>query len=66
VVVDVSHVPIIAPFVNSTCYYCWKGFYLALLQGVVDAKCKILDSDFQWVLLATIEHYSKNSTLTRK
>jgi uncharacterized protein YktA (UPF0223 family) len=22
VVVDVSHVPIIAPFVNSTCYYC--------------------------------------------
>ncbi len=49
-VVDVGHIPTIAPFVNSTSYYCWKGFYLALLQGVVDAKCNFLDYDFQWVV----------------
>jgi hypothetical protein len=33
---------------NSTFYYCWKGLYLALLHGVVDAKCKFWDYDFKW------------------
>jgi len=50
VVVDASHIPIIAPFVDSTSYYRWKGFFLVLLQDVVDAKCKFWDYDFQWIV----------------
>jgi hypothetical protein len=46
VVVDASHIPIIAPLIDSTSYYCWKGFSLVLLQGVVDAKCKFWYYDF--------------------
>jgi hypothetical protein len=65
-VVDVNYIPIIAPFINSTSYYCWKGFYLVLLQGVVDAKCNFWIMIFNGFFIATIEHYSKNSTLARK
>jgi hypothetical protein len=34
-----SHVPIIAPNVDPKSYYCHKGFYYTLIQGVIDAKC---------------------------
>ncbi len=34
-----SHVPIIAPKVDPKLYYCQKGFYFTLIQGVVNAKC---------------------------
>jgi hypothetical protein len=34
-----SLVPIIAPKVDPKSYYCHKGFYYILIQGVVDAKC---------------------------
>jgi hypothetical protein len=44
-VVDGSHVSIIAPSM-LTSYYCWKGSYLVLLQGVVNAKCKFWNYDF--------------------
>jgi hypothetical protein len=38
--IDGSHIPIIAPPYDPISYYCQKGFYSCLLQGVVDAKCK--------------------------
>ncbi len=47
-VVNGRHILIIASPMNSTFYYCWKGLYLALLHGVVDAKCKFWDYDFKW------------------
>lgn len=46
--VDGSHIPIIAPPIDPTSYYCRKGFYSALLQGIVDSKCKFWDYDFGW------------------
>ena len=41
-----SHIPIIAPNLDPISYYCRKGFYCALLQGVVDNKCRLWDYDF--------------------
>jgi hypothetical protein len=46
--VDGSHISIIAPPIDPTSYYCRKGFYSALLQGVVDKDCKFWDFDFGW------------------
>jgi hypothetical protein len=46
--IDSSHIPIIAPQNDLAFYYCRKWFYFALLQGVVDAKCKFWDYDFGW------------------
>ena len=46
--VDGSHIPIIAPEVDPGFYYCRKGFYSALLQGIVDCKCLFWDYDFGW------------------
>ncbi len=46
--IDGSHIPIIAPPHDPTSYYCRKGFYSCLLQGVVDSKCKFWDYDFGW------------------
>ena len=47
--VDGSHIPIIAPPIDPTSYYCRKGFYSVLFQGVVDSKCKFWDYDFEWI-----------------
>ena len=47
-VVDSNHVPIIAPKIDPASYYCRKGFYSALLQGIVDSKCLFWDFDFGW------------------
>ena len=44
--VDGSHIPIIAPPIDPTSYYCRKGFYSTLLQSIVDSKCKFWDYDF--------------------
>lgn len=46
--VDRSHIPIIAPPLDPTSYYCRKGYYSALFQGVVDARCRFWDYDFGW------------------
>jgi hypothetical protein len=46
--VDGSHISIIAPPIDPTSYYCRKGFYSALLQGVVDKDYKFWDFDFVW------------------
>ena len=46
--IDGSHIFIIAPIHDPVLYYCWKGFYSCLLQGVVDSKCKFWDYDFGW------------------
>jgi hypothetical protein len=46
--VDGSHIPIIALPIDPTSYYCRKGFYSTLLQGVVDKNCKFWDFDFGW------------------
>jgi len=46
--IDGSHIPIIAPPHDPTSYYCRKGFYSCLLQGVVDSRCKFWDYDFGW------------------
>ena len=47
--VDGSHIPVIALPIDPTSYYCRKGLYLALLQGVVDSKYKFWDYDSRWV-----------------
>jgi hypothetical protein len=47
-VVDGNHVPIIAPNIDHASYNSRKGFYSALLQGVVDSKCLFWDFDFGW------------------
>ena len=46
--VDGSHIPIIALEVDLGSYYCRKGFYSTLLQGIVDCKCLFWDYDFGW------------------
>ena len=46
--IDGSHIPIIAPSNDPVSYYCGKGFYSYLIQGVVDSKCKFWDYDFGW------------------
>ena len=38
--IDGSHIPKIAPTHNPISYYCQKGFYSYLLQGLVDSKYK--------------------------
>jgi hypothetical protein len=47
-VINGSHVPIIAPKVNPKSYYCQKGFYPTLIQGVIGAKCSFWDYDYAW------------------
>jgi hypothetical protein len=46
--VDGSHTSIITPPIDPTSYYCRKGFYYALLQGIVDKDCKHWDFNFGW------------------
>ena len=46
--IDGSHIPIIAPSIDHAPYYCRKGFYSVLLQGVVNSQCKFWNYDF-WV-----------------
>jgi hypothetical protein len=41
--VDGSHISIIAPPIDPTSCYCRKGFYSALLQGIVDSQCRFWD-----------------------
>ena len=36
--IDGCHIPIAAPVLNHTDYYNRKGWYLMILQGVVDAN----------------------------
>lgn len=38
--IDGNHIPIFTPPNDLAFYYYRKWFYFALLQGVVDAKCK--------------------------
>ena len=46
--IDGSHIPIMSPSKDAPEYYCRKGFYSVILQGVVDAQCKFWDFDFGW------------------
>ena len=64
--VDGSHIPIIAPPIDPTSYYCRKGFYSALLQGVVDSKCKFWDYDFGWVGCCHDWTLFRNSNIGKK
>jgi len=41
--VNESHIPVINPFIDPTSYYGSKGFYLAILQGLVISKCRVLE-----------------------
>jgi hypothetical protein len=45
---DGNYVPIIAPKVDPKPYYCRKGFYSTLIQGVTDANCSFWDYDYGW------------------
>jgi hypothetical protein len=36
--IDGNHIPIVAPKVDPKSYYCQKGFYSTLIQGIVNAK----------------------------
>ena len=46
--IDGSHISIIASIYDPVSYYCQKGFYSCLLQGVVNSKCKFWDYYFGW------------------
>ena len=46
--IDGSHIPIVSPSKDAPEYYCRKGFYSVILQGVVDAQCKFWDFYFGW------------------
>jgi hypothetical protein len=46
--IDGSHIPIIAPSIDPASYYCRKGFYSVLFQGVMDCQCKFWYYDFGW------------------
>ena len=48
--IDGSHILIVAPSKDSPEYYCRKGFYSCILQGVVDVQCKFWDFDFGWAV----------------
>jgi hypothetical protein len=47
--IDGNHVLVIAPKVDPKSYYCQKGFYSTLIQGVIDVKCSFQDYDYGWV-----------------
>ena len=64
--VDGSHIPIIAPPLDPTSYYCRKGFYSALLQGVVDSTCRFWDYDFGWAGRCHDWTLFKNSDIGKK
>jgi hypothetical protein len=44
--IDGIYVPIITPKVDPKSYYCQKGFYSTLIQGVINAKCNFQDYDY--------------------
>ena len=46
--IDGCHIPIAAPVLNHTDYYNRKGWYLMILQGVVDANYRFLDICVGW------------------
>jgi hypothetical protein len=48
-VIDGSYISIIAPKVDPKSYYCFKGFYSTLIQGIVDAKCMFWRFDYGWI-----------------
>jgi hypothetical protein len=54
-----SHIPIIAPSIDQASYYCRNVFYLVLLQGVIDAKCKFWDFFLDGLITTMIGHCSK-------
>ena len=37
--IDNSHIPIVASKIDSKSYYYCKGFYLVLIQDIVNKKC---------------------------
>ncbi len=41
--IDGNHIPIVALKVDPKSYYCQKGFYSTLIQGIVNAKCNFWD-----------------------
>jgi hypothetical protein len=61
-----SHIPIIAPSIDHTLYYCRKKFYSVLLQGVVDSQCKFRNYDFGWAGSIHDWVYFKNQKLKRQ
>jgi hypothetical protein len=38
-----NHIPIVAFNVDPKSYYCQKGFYSTLIQGIVNEKCNFWD-----------------------
>ena len=46
--IDGSHILITAQSIDHPSYYCRKGYYSVLLQGVVDCQCKLWDYNFGW------------------
>jgi hypothetical protein len=46
--IDGSYIPITTPTHDASTYYCQKGFYSVILQGVVDIDYKFWDYDFGW------------------
>ena len=43
-IINGSHIPIIAPSWDAASYYCRKGFDSALLQRVVDTRCRLWEN----------------------
>lgn len=45
---DGRHIPIIAPHKDPADYLCRKGFYIRLLQALIDTNYMIWYYDFGW------------------
>jgi len=43
-----NHIPVTVLGIDLASYYYRKGFYLVLLQGIVDCQCKFWNYNFGW------------------
>ena len=46
--IDGSHIPILKPTESPSDYFCRKGFYSIILQGVVDSRGLFIDVNIGW------------------
>ena len=46
--IDGSHIPILKPTESPSDYFCRKGFYSILIQGMVDSRGLFIDGNIGW------------------
>ena len=64
--IDGSHIPILKPTESLSDYFCRKGFYSIILQGVVDSRDLFIDDGpekFMMHRYLLIQHFIVNAIL---